>query len=144
MKVTPQAIQELFDELEASRQARRRAWEVLQRLRAILVKCGRVRIATPEKKMFETEGALLEKAITKCINDRAAVLKRLADAARRVDKAAFGDQGNFGPAHQALLKVLDEAAEYMDPQCARCVYRCTDPKLCNLATSSFWILSFRP
>jgi hypothetical protein len=115
MKVTPQAIQELFDELEASRQARRRAWEVLQRLPAILVKCGRVRIATPEKNSFETEGALLEKAITKCINDRAAVLKRLADAARRVDKAAFGDQSNFGPAHQALLKVLDEAAEYMDP-----------------------------
>jgi hypothetical protein len=105
MKVTPQAIQELFDELEASRQARRRAWEVLQRLRAILVECGRVRIAMPEKKSFETEGALLEKAITKCINDRAAVLKRLADAARRVDKAAFGDQGNFGPAQQALLKV---------------------------------------
>jgi hypothetical protein len=73
-----------------------------------------MRIATPEKKTFETEGALLEMAITKCINDRAAVLKRLADAARRVDKAAFGDQGNFGP-HQALLKVLDEAAEYTDP-----------------------------
>jgi hypothetical protein len=54
-------------------------------------------------------------AIIKRINDRAAVLKRLADAARRVDKAAFGDQGNFGPAHQALLKVLDEAAEYMEP-----------------------------
>jgi hypothetical protein len=52
MKVTPQAIQELFDELEASKQARRLAWEVLQRLRAILVECGRVRIATPEKKMF--------------------------------------------------------------------------------------------
>jgi hypothetical protein len=115
MKVTPQAIQELFDELEASRQSRRRAWDSLQRLRATLVECGRVRIATPEKKTFDTESALLEKAITQCINDRAAVLKRLADAARRVDKAAFGDQSNFGPAHQALLKALDEAAEFMDP-----------------------------
>jgi hypothetical protein len=115
MKVTPQAIQVLLDELEASRQSRRRAWDSLQRLRATLVECGRVRIATPEKKTFDTESALLEKAITQCINDRAAVLKRLADAARRVDKAAFGDQSNFGPAHQTLLKALDEAAEFMDP-----------------------------
>jgi hypothetical protein len=83
MKVTPQAIQELFDELEASRQSGRRAWDILQRLRVILVDRGRVKIAAAEKKTFETEGALLEKAITNRINDRAAVLKRLADAARK-------------------------------------------------------------
>jgi hypothetical protein len=45
MKLTPQAIQELFDELEDSKQSRRRAWEILQRLRAILVEFGQVRVA---------------------------------------------------------------------------------------------------
>jgi hypothetical protein len=49
MKVTPQAIQELFDELEASRQSRRRAWETLQWLRTVLVELGRVHTRTAEK-----------------------------------------------------------------------------------------------
>ena len=49
----------------------------------------------------------LERALTKCIRDRQAALKELADAARRVDKAAFGQQADFGPSHQALLKALD-------------------------------------
>jgi hypothetical protein len=70
---------------------------------------------TLEKKTVKAEGVILEKALTKCITDRTGALKRLAEAARRFDKAAFGDQSNFGPAHQALLKVLDEAAEYIDP-----------------------------
>ena len=52
------------------------------------------------------------RALTKCITDRTAALKRLAEAARRVDKAAFGDKTDFGPVHQALLKALDEAAEF--------------------------------
>ena len=38
-----------------------------------------------------------------------AALTQLADAARQVDKAAFGSPADFGPAHQALLKALDRA-----------------------------------
>jgi hypothetical protein len=33
MSITPKAIQDLLDELEASKQSRLRAWNVLQRLR---------------------------------------------------------------------------------------------------------------
>jgi hypothetical protein len=29
------------------------------------------------------------------------------------DKAAFGHQGDFGQAHQALLKALDRAADFI-------------------------------
>jgi hypothetical protein len=36
MSITPKAIQELLDELEASKQSRLRAWKALQRLRSIL------------------------------------------------------------------------------------------------------------
>jgi hypothetical protein len=42
MSITPKAIQDLLDELEASRQARRRAWDVLQDLRAVLTNLGNV------------------------------------------------------------------------------------------------------
>jgi hypothetical protein len=75
MKLTPQAIQELFDELEASKQARRRAWDTLQRLRTVLMELGRVPIPTPEKKSFESEGILLERASTKCIQHRDETLR---------------------------------------------------------------------
>ena len=49
-------------------------------------------IEQPSKKIFESEGAILERALTKCIRDRQAALSDLAEAARRVDKAAFGRQ----------------------------------------------------
>ena len=113
MSITPQAIQDLLDELEASKQARLRAWVVLQRFRAILCDLGHVAIEPPPKKTFEAEGACLERALTKCLSDREAALKELADAARRVDKAAFGHQGDFGQAHQSLLKALERAGDFV-------------------------------
>ena len=70
-------------------------------------------IEQPSQKTFEGEGAILERALTKCIRDRQAALKDLADAARRVDKAAFGQEAAFGPSHQALLKAIDQAAEFI-------------------------------
>ena len=112
MSNTPKAIQDLLDELEASKQSRLRAWAVLQRIRAILSESGMV-IEQPLKKTFESEGAILERALAKCIRDRQAALRDLADAARRVDKAAFGQQADFGPSHQALLKALDRAADFI-------------------------------
>ena len=96
----------------ASKQSRLRAWAVLQRIRAILSESGMV-IEQPSKKTFESEGAILERALAKCIRDRQAALRDLADAARRVDKAAFGQQADFGPSHQALLKALDRAADFI-------------------------------
>ena len=61
------SIQQLLDELEASRQARRRAWEVLQDLRAVLTSLGNVTIEVPSRKTFETEGAILKQALSDCL-----------------------------------------------------------------------------
>jgi hypothetical protein len=44
MAITPEAIQDLLDELEASKQSRLRAWNVLQRLRSLLSDLGNVAI----------------------------------------------------------------------------------------------------
>ena len=46
LKSTPKAIQDLFDELEASKQSRLRAWKVLQKLRAVLSENGHVATTT--------------------------------------------------------------------------------------------------
>ena len=69
-----------------------RSRNVLQRLRAVLSELGNVAIEPPPQKTFDAEGAILERTLPKCLNDRAIALKDLADSARRVDKAAFGHQ----------------------------------------------------
>ena len=104
MSVTPEAIQELLDELECSKQSRLRAWAVLQRIRAILSELGNVVIDPPAQKTFDAEGALLEETLKKFLSDRETALKDLPDAAKRVDKAAFGHQGDVGQAHADFIR----------------------------------------
>jgi hypothetical protein len=48
MPSTPKAIQDLLDELEASKQSRLRAWNVLQRLRLVLSEAGSSRLVSPD------------------------------------------------------------------------------------------------
>ena len=84
-----------MDELEASRQARRRAWDVLQDLRVMLMNLGNVTIEVPSRKTFEAEGAILKQALSDCLRDQRAVLAQLAGAARQVDRAAFGSTADF-------------------------------------------------
>jgi len=57
MSITPKAIHDLLDELEASRQARRRAWDVLQDLRVVLTNLGNVTIEVPVAKNFQSWGS---------------------------------------------------------------------------------------
>jgi hypothetical protein len=64
MLITPRAIQELPHELKHSKQPRLRAWAALQRIRAIVAERSDL-----------------------SIDD--SVLKELADAARRLDKASL-------------------------------------------------------
>jgi len=70
MSITPKAIQDLLDELDASRQARRRAWDVLQDLRVVLTNLGNVTIEVPSRKTFEAEGAILKQALSDCLRDQ--------------------------------------------------------------------------
>jgi hypothetical protein len=56
---------------------------------------------------------LLETALERCIDDRDGALKELATAARWVDQAAFGNGNDFGQAHQALLKAIDRARQFI-------------------------------
>ena len=65
MSITPKAIQDLLDELEASKQSRLRAWSALQRLRMVLSEMGSVAIPPPAQKTFDAEGEVLENALRK-------------------------------------------------------------------------------
>jgi len=75
----------------------------------VLTNLGNVTIEVPSRKAFEAEGATLKLDLSDCLQYQRAALAQLAEAAREVDKAAFGSTADFGPAHQAPLKALDRA-----------------------------------
>jgi hypothetical protein len=69
MSITPKAIQDLLDELEASKQSRLRAWNALQRIRALLSDLGKTEIPLPARKTFDAEGEILEHALNEISPD---------------------------------------------------------------------------
>ncbi len=66
-RITPQAIQELIDELEASKQSRLRAWQVLQQIRAIITEEGNVAVPPAAAKTFDSEGDVITEALRKTL-----------------------------------------------------------------------------
>ncbi len=83
MSITPKAIQDLLEELEASKQSRLRAWNVLQRLRLLLSELGNVAIPPPTQKTFDAEGEALEHALAKSFRIRNQAIKSLCSSVRR-------------------------------------------------------------
>jgi hypothetical protein len=112
MSITPQAIQELLLELEASRASRKIAWNNLQEIRKQLESAG-VKLKTPAQRSFESECKIVLAGIQTAITDRNEVIKDLAKTARRLDKAHFDDKADFGAAHIALLKIIDRAEGFV-------------------------------
>jgi hypothetical protein len=89
MPITPKAIQDLLDELEASKQSRLRAWNVLQRLRLVLSEAGSVAIPPPAQKTFDAEGEILEHALTRSFRIRNEAIKILCSSVRRFRDATI-------------------------------------------------------
>jgi hypothetical protein len=101
-------------DVERSRAARLRAWAVLGELRAILMGAGQ-ELPKSAEKSFEKEGEILdlERALRKALKNRDEALRELATAARWVDRSAFGKEEGFAQAHQALLKALEKAGNFV-------------------------------
>jgi hypothetical protein len=111
MSITPQAIQNLLDELESAKQSRLRAWNVLQRLRSILSEAGNVPIPPPAKKTLDAAGEALERALTKSFRVRNDAIKNLCSSVRRFRDATLKPEykSDYPQALQALWKALDRA-----------------------------------
>ena len=92
MSITPKAIQDLLDELEASKQSRLRAWSVLQRLRMVLSEMGSVAIPPPVQKTFDAEGETLEHALRKSFRLRNDAIKSLCSLVRRFRDATIKEE----------------------------------------------------
>ena len=113
MSVTPKAIQDLLDELEASKQRRLRAWNVLQKLRLGLSEAGNVAIPPPTEKTFDAEGEALAHAQMKSFRMRDEAIKSLCSSVRRFRDATIKDgcKSDYPHALQALWKALDRAED---------------------------------
>jgi hypothetical protein len=111
--ITPKAIQDLLDDLEASKQSRLRAWNVLQRLRLVLSELGNAAIPSPAQKTFNAEGEVLEHALTKSFRIRNEAIKSLCSSVRRFRDATIKEEckADYPHALQALWKALDRAED---------------------------------
>jgi hypothetical protein len=109
----PQELQDLLDELERSRQSRRRAWENLQEIRWVLKDVTGVELPAPSRKTIDLEGRIVKDGVRKIVTDRQLVLAELVKAVREFRK--FTDQpltlrgGDYARAVQALNKAIDRA-----------------------------------
>jgi hypothetical protein len=92
MSIIPQAIQDLLDELESSKQSRLRAWNVLQGLRLLLSELGNVAIPPPAQKTFDAEGEVLEHALTKSFRIRNDATESLCSSVRRFRDATIKEE----------------------------------------------------
>jgi hypothetical protein len=116
MSVTPDAIRQLLDELEANRRSRRTAWATLQRLRKFLEANG-ARISIPDDRNFETEGAAIESGLRRTVEGRATVMRTLIRAVYRFRDAILvaEKKDDFGNALQNLYRELERAEDLVGP-----------------------------
>jgi hypothetical protein len=113
MSMTPQALQELLDELEASRASRKRSWEILQEIRWVLKDTVGIEAQQPARKTIDLEGRLVKDAVRKTLRDRQNALTHLLLAIREYRK--FADQpvtlrgSEYAHAIRELNQAIDRA-----------------------------------
>ena len=116
MSVTPDAIRQLLDELEANRRSRKSAWATLQRLRKFLETNG-TRISIPGDRNFETEGEAIESGLRRTVESRDIVMRSLVRAVYRFRDATLvaEKKDDFGNALQNLYRELERAEDLVGP-----------------------------
>ena len=113
MSISPKAIQDLLDELEASRQSRFARLERLAEAPIAFVELGNIAIPPPAQKTFDAEGETLEHALTKSFRIRNEAIKTLCSSVRRFRDATIKEEckSDYPHALQALWKALDRAED---------------------------------
>jgi hypothetical protein len=113
MSITPQAVQVLLNELEASRASRKRAWENLAEIRWVLKDAAGVELPPPARKTIDLEGRIVKDGVRKTVKDRQIALDMLLKAIREFRK--YTDQpltlrgSDYAHAVQELNKAIDRA-----------------------------------
>jgi hypothetical protein len=114
MSITPQDLQKLLDEREASRASRKRAWENLQEIRWVIKDIAGIDLPPPARKTIDLEGRLVKDGVRTVLRDRQDALNELVEAIRKyrklAEKTPLTLQGaDFAQAVQKLNKAIDRA-----------------------------------
>ena len=116
--MTPQDLQKLLDEREASRASRKRAWENLQEIRWVLKDIVGVELPPPTRKTIDLEGRIVKDGVREALRDRQFALAELVHAIREYRKIADSKpltlQGSdYAHAVHELNKAIDRAEALM-------------------------------
>ena len=117
MSLNPKELQDVLDELEASRSSRKRAWENLQEIRWVLKDAAGVELPPPARKTIDLEGRIVKDGVRKALKDRQLAVDDLVKAIREFRK--FTDQpltlrgSDYAHAVQELNKAIDRGAELL-------------------------------
>jgi hypothetical protein len=112
----PQELQNLLDELEASRASRRRAWENLQEMRWVLKEICEIELPPPARKTIDLEGRVVKDGVKQALRDRQNALSELVDAVRLYRKLADSkpltlQEDDHAKAVERLNTAIDRADE---------------------------------
>jgi hypothetical protein len=118
MSITPQDLQKLLDEREASRASRKRAWENLQEIRWVIKDITGIDLPPPGRKTIDLEGRVVKDGVRTVLRDRQDALSELIEAIRKyralAEKTPLTLQGSdFAQAVEELNKAIDRAEGLM-------------------------------
>jgi hypothetical protein len=117
VSLNPKQLQDVLDELEASRASRKRAWENLQEIGWVLKDTVGVELPPPARKTIDIEGRIVKDGVRKAVKDHQTALDGLVKAIREFRK--FTDQpltlrgSDYAHAVQELNKAIDRGAELL-------------------------------
>jgi hypothetical protein len=111
MSIIPQALQDLLDELEASRDSRKRAWEILQEIRWVLKDAVGMDLPPAARKTIDLEGRLIKDAVRKTLQDHRNALTELLQAIRKFRKLVDEPLTLRGTEYAHALQELHKAIE---------------------------------
>ena len=113
MSITPKALQDLLDELEASRASRKRAWEILQEIRFVLKDVAGLELPPATRKTIDLEGRVVKEGVRKSLKDRQIIIEELVHAIHEYRKASEQPLtlrgSEYAHAVQELNKAIDRA-----------------------------------
>jgi hypothetical protein len=112
--ITPKALQDILDELEASRASRKRAWEVLQEIRCVLKDTTGIDLPPPARKTIDLEGRLVKDGVRKALQERQKVLGDLVQAIREYRKLSDQPLTLRGSEYAHSVLELNKAIEGAD------------------------------
>ena len=111
--MNPRDLQDLLDELKASRASRKRAWEILQEIRFVLNDVAGLELPPAARKTIDLEGRVVKDGVHKSLQVRQSIIEELVHAIHEYRKASEQPLtlrgSEYGQAVHELNKAIDRA-----------------------------------